>query len=609
MTIDIQATGIRAADMRTSVTQATDAQPSPGLGARPVPVGSPVDTSALEALLGRPEDPSNPVGNRAVLEADEQGVPLPGGERLLDGYCFNAEFVPLRLGGRLTQIDRLAQQARSLARRDCTIGLAYGFTNYIAGAPIWTEGTGEQQRWAADTLLSGQRIAAGYTELPHGNDFTRNELRACRVGDHYLVSGRKELINNVSRADGLLLFARTDDAPGSRSHTHLLIDLAHAPRDRFRLLPLFPTVGVRGCRLGGIEFDEFPVPADAVVGTVGGAMEVVLRAFQTTRGMIPGIAVGLLDSQLRTVASFAADRRLYGRRALDLPHARASIAAAFIDLLIGDSLATVAARALHVLPRETSVHTAASKYLVPKLLREADHRLSIVLGARSYLREGPQALFQKNSRDLQLLTFGHANATSCQAMLVPQLPRLAQRGWLAPNAAPAPAELFRFTGVLPALDYHLLELSSRGVDSLSPVLARGASDPRLHALTGLFVDELRELRTRVGELASADRTVVASRRGFLLADRYAVVLAAACCLGIWQQASADAGADPFLGDPSWAVAALHRLATRLGRTEEPGDPELTELLLAEVQHRVAADCSLDLADRTLYGAGNDRGSS
>lgn len=569
---------------------------APG-GPAPLPAGSPVDTSALESLLGHPEAPANPVGTRAVLEADEQGVPLRAGERLLDAYGFNAEFVPRRLGGRLTQIDRLAQQARALARRDCTMGLAYGITNYIAGAPIWTEGTAEQQRWAADKLLSGRRVAAGYTELPHGNDFTRNELSARRVGDHYLVSGRKELINNVSRAEGLLLFARTDEAPGSRSHTHLLVDLADGRRDRVRYLPLFQTAGVRGCRLGGIEFDEFPVPADAVVGTVGGAMEAVLRAFQTTRGMIPGMAVGILDSQLRTVASFAADRGLYGRRVLDLPHARASLADAFTDLLIGDALATFAVRALHLLPRETSVHTAAAKYLVPKLLREADYRLSIILGARSYLREGPYAVFQKNSRDLQLLTFGHANATSCQAMLVPQLPRLAQRGWLAPTATAAPAELFRFTGVLPALDYQTLELSSRGVDSLSPILAGGASDPRLHALTGLFIDELRELRTRVGELGPADRTVVASRRGFLLADRYAVVLAAAACLGIWQQA----GADPFLADPTWVVAALRRLAARLGRADAVSDPAGTDLLIEEIQRRIAANRGLDLAGRTLYG--------
>ena len=559
--------------------------------------GSPVDYAALETLLGRPEDPANPVGHRAVLEADEQGVALEAGERILDGYSFNAEFVPRRLGGRFAQIDRLGQQARALSRRDCTMALAYGVTNYIAGAPVWTDGNADQQRWAASTLLAGRRISAGYTELPHGNDFTRNDLRARRVGDHFLVSGRKELINNIARADGVLLFARTDEAPGSHSHTHLLIDLTDAPPGRFRYLPRFETVGVRGCLLGGIEFDDLPVPASAVVGELGGAMETVLRTFQTTRGMLPGMGIGILDSQLRTVATFAADRGLYGRRVLDLPHVRATLADAFTDLLISDALATVAVRAMHVLPRETSLYTPATKYLAPKLLRDADYRLSVILGARSYLREGPAAMFQKNSRDLQLLTFGHANATSCLAMLVPQLPRLAQRGWLSDDAETAPDELFRFAETLSALDYHALELSARGMDSLSCLLTGGADDLEVNSLAGDFVDELRELRACVGQLGPADRTVVASRRGFLLADRYCVVLAAAACLGMWQQA----GTDPFLADPTWVIAALRRLAARLGRRTPDSDTQTTEVLLDEQRRRVSADQSLDLACQKLYG--------
>lgn len=561
--------------------------------------GSPVDYAALETLLGRPEDLANPVGYRAVLEGDEQGVALRAGEQLLDGYGFNAEFVPRRLGGRLAQIDRLGQQARTLSRRDCTMALAYGVTNYIAGAPVWAEGTAEQQRWAAGTLLAGRRISAGYTELPHGNDFTRNDLRARRVGDHFLVSGRKELINNIARADGVLLFARTDEAPGSRSHTHLLIDLTDAPPSRLSYLPRFQTVGVRGCLLGGIEFDDLPVPVSAVVGEVGGAMETVLRTFQTTRGMLPGMGIGILDSQLRTVTAFAAGRGLYGRRVLDLPHVRTTLADAFTDLLISDALATVAVRAMHVLPRETSLYTPATKYLAPKLLRDADYRLSVILGARSYLREGPEAMFQKNSRDLQLLTFGHANATSCLAMLVPQLPRLAQRGWLAEDAATVPDELFRFTETLPTLDYRALELSARGSDRLSSLLTAGADDLEVNALAGDFVDELRELRTRVSELGPADRTVVASRRGFLLADRYCVVLAAAACLGMWQQADGDT----FLADPAWVVAALRRLAARLGRRSPDTEPQITEVLLDELLRRVSVDQSLDLACRPLYGGG------
>jgi alkylation response protein AidB-like acyl-CoA dehydrogenase len=560
---------------------------------------SPVNVDRLEARLGDPSDPRNPLGRDAVLAADEAGDPLRAGEAALDDYQFNAEFVPRRLGGRLTQVDRLSQQVRAVARRDCTLGLAYGVTSYIAGAPIWADGNAELQRWAADILLGGRRLAAGYTELPHGNDFTRNELTARRVGDHYVVNGRKELINNVARADGLLLFARTDEAPGSRSHTHLALDLTALPPHAVRYLPRFLTTGVRGCRLGGIEFHDCPVPASAVVGEVGGAMEAVLRAFQTTRGMLPGMAVGIVDTQLRVVTAFARNRALHGRRVIDLPRARSVLAAAFTDLLISDALATVAARSLQVLPGETTVSTAAAKYLVPKMLRQADYDLSVLLGARSFLREGPQAIFQKNSRDLQVLTFGHANSTVCQATLIPQMPAIAQRSWLAPGRAPAPAAVFRFTEELPPLDFAALAITSRGADSLSATLTAGTDEPSLRPLLSLFADEMAELKERVGALKAMDRTVVAGRAGFLLADRYARVLAAASCFGIWQEARA--GADPFLADPGWVAAALRRLAGGLGRTAKSADPAADAHLVSELRARADGTRAFDLAGQVIHG--------
>ncbi|GAB3975602.1 acyl-CoA dehydrogenase family protein [Plantactinospora veratri] len=422
----------------------------------PVPEAEP----DLETYLGDPHDPTNPVGYPAVLAADERGELLADGERALDGYGLNAEFVPRALGGRFDRADRLAQVLRAVFRRDTTLGVGYGVTTFIAATPVWTSGTAQQRRWMADLLLRHGKASAGYNELAHGTDFGRAELRADLTGDRFLVTGRKEMVGNLSRADAVTLFARTDDRPGSRSHSHLLLDMAALPAEHLRQLRRYRTAGVRGVLLGGLEFTGCPVPADAVVGDLGGAMETVLRAFQVTRGVLPGMAVGIVDTQLRTVLRFALDRRLYGLPVAELPHARTTLVDAFLDLLISDCLATVVARALHVLPGQTSVYSAAVKYLVPKMLQDAAYRLSVVLGARSYLRDGPYAIFQKNLRDLLAATLTHASAAVCQATIIPQLPRLAQQGWR--SSPPPPPELFRLGGALPPLDFAGLGLSARG---------------------------------------------------------------------------------------------------------------------------------------------------
>ncbi|MCK9877843.1 acyl-CoA dehydrogenase [Frankia sp. Ag45/Mut15] len=557
---------------------------------------SPLDLTELERRLGDPTDAANPIGPPAVLVADEQAELLAAGTALLDEYCLNAEFVPTPLGGRLHQVDRLGQIGRAIFRRDTTMGLAYGLTNYIAAATVWTDGTTEQQRWLAELLLDNRRAAAAYTELSHGNDFTRNELTARRSGDRWLVNGRKELVNNAGRADAMLLFARTGDTPGSRSHSHLLLDLTALPAGSVRPLPNFPTVGVRGCHLAGIEFRDCPVPHDAVVGAVGGAMETVLRAFQSTRGSLPSMAVGVLDSQLRLATAFSLRRRLFDRQLVELPATQAVLTTAFTDLLICDALSSVVARSLHLLPDQTSVSTAAAKYLVPKVLAEADRRLAVLLGAQSYLRRGPFAMFVKNSRDLQLLTFGHANATVCQATMIPQLARLAERSWL--RADPAPAELFDLATVLPALDYRRLELTARGQDSVtaefSALTAETAPEEPLGRLARTLRSELGQLGEQCRELPGRHRTVVAGRAGFLLADRYAILLAAASCIGIWRQARG--GPDAFLREPAWLQAALARLGGRLGLATGGVDhqPLFTELLRRHGEQRTFDLASLQL---------------
>ncbi|TDD40127.1 acyl-CoA dehydrogenase [Actinomadura sp. KC06] len=562
--------------------------------ATPAPETGSAGPGELEALLGDPLDPANPLGHAAVLAADERGEILAAGEDALDAYGLNAEFVPRPLGGRFERADRLAETVRAVFRRDVTLGLGYGITNFVAAAPVWASGNPEQQAWLARLLLRNRRAAAAYTELPHGNDFTRNELTALPSARGFTVDGRKELVNNVGRADAVVLFARTDDGPGSRSHSHLLVDMTALPADRRTYLPRFPTVGVRGCLLGGVEFTDCPVPGDSLLGERGGAMETVLKAFQVTRAVLPGVVIGALDTQLRTATDFARHRVLYGGTVADLPNARATLVGAFVDLLICDALATVGARALHLRPAETSVLTAAVKFLVPKILREASYALSVLVGARSYLRDGPYAIFEKTMRDLPLVTFAHANAAVCQATIIPQLPRLAARSWL--RADPPPDALFDTRAELPPLDFGGLAINARGADGLSAMLAvaAGDADPRVAEPGARLVAELDRLRRACLDLPARDRTALAGRAAFDLCERYIVLLGAAACVGVRRHATG------FLAGPDWITGALARLEARLGRRARL--PEGTEArLAAELFGRADDHLTFDLYARRLAG--------
>ncbi|BAJ31570.1 MULTISPECIES: acyl-CoA dehydrogenase family protein [Kitasatospora] len=337
----------------------------------------------------------------------------------------------------------------------------------------------------------------------------------------------------------------------------------------------------------------------ALTGELGGALETILRAFQVTRAVLPSAAVGLVDQQLRTVTDFAVGRRLYRRSVADLPHARKVPADAFLDLLIGDAFATTVCRALHLLPGQTSCYAAAVKYLVPELFREAVDSLGVVLGARSFLREGRHAIFQKHARDLPVASLVHAGGTVCQATVIPQLPRLARNGWLRDE--PAPAELFHLAGPLPELDFDRLATTAGRTDPLLAVLPAAAErfrdEPELGPLCRRLLDEVTALKGLVDALPPRDRTPLAGPVSFELAHRYALLLAAAACLGVWQANPDNPSA--FLRGPEWLVAALGRLTARLGCPPVAGAREAEESVVTELVRRYEECIAFDLIGRRL----------
>jgi hypothetical protein len=80
--------------------------------------------------------------------------------------------------------------------------------------------------------------------------------------------------------------------------------------------------------------------------------------------------------------------------------------------------------------------------------------LGTLLGARSNLRSGPYGIFQKNSRDTQLLTFGHANGTpgDDRPASAPARPQALERAHTGARAVVPPRPAARAPGLLCAAD-------------------------------------------------------------------------------------------------------------------------------------------------------------
>ncbi|MEV7019937.1 acyl-CoA dehydrogenase [Streptomyces sp. NPDC093991] len=548
----------------------------------------------LEALLGDPYDPANPHGLRALFAADDRRMPPAETEALLAEAGLGAEFVPVAHGGRLTRADLLARALRPVFRRDVALGFGHGITSLFAVGAVWAAGSTRQRQDVADLLLRGGRATILHHELAHANAILRHEFSARATEGGYRLDGSKDVIINADRADLQVVYARTDTARGPRSHSVFLLDPAAAPPGRVRHLPRVELPGVRGALFSGLEFTDCPVPAGALVGGEGDAVSIALRVFQVNRSVICGVVTAAVGTVLHSAVRAATD----GRAGPVAKRLHKPLAGVFADLLACDAMATVVLRALSLLPAQAHLFAAAVKYLVPDLLREDLEELATVLGSRGYDHASPEyGALDKLVRDLPVAGLGHAGSASCQVVLVPQLPALAERCWFAEDEPPP--ELLRTGSELPRLDYRLLGIAGGDFMAASLVgsaarlaASRGAGDT-LGALAGLaeaFVTELRALQERCRRLptsgaAPTDPAVI------VLSDRYTAVVGAAAVLGVWERQD---DIDPFLADPAWAVLTLSRLAGRLGLPVPDLPDGIQEQVLDELVRRYREDRGYDL---------------
>lgn len=534
---------------------------------------------ALERYLGDPFDPEAACAFQQGMKFDEQELyPEPIGA-LLSAWCLHHYYVPVELGGKLTSFEELLGLVRLVARRDFTLALAHGLNTYLAAVNVWLSGSKAQQQDLASIILAGDRVTAAYHEEAHGSDLLSDEVEATPTPDGYCLSGTKWVVSALARSQAIIVFARTAASGGPRGFSLFLVRKSALPPASYSYLPRFKTHGYRGADIGGIRFDKSPVPAAALIGAPGFGLESTMRAFQVTRTLAAALSLGCGDSALRVTLQFVLERQLYGASLLRLAHVDSQLVDAFLDLLVCDCVATAGARALHVAPEQASVWSAVVKYLVPATIQKTIGDLSVVLGARHYLREEHCAgVFQKILRDHAVTSVGHVPAyLNLSTIIQNMLPILRQRTSVDAERGSRLQAVFALEQPLPRFDGSRLTLFNRGRDDVLlgvnasldlitlPDVVRGV-DPstlaRIVALSRILFEERETLAGVALDLSHLGGAEFArSPESFDLAKRYCTLFGAAACLHMWAHSRAFLG--PFFASGGWLEMCLERLLCQL----------------------------------------------
>ena len=160
------------------------------------------------------------------------------------------------------------------------VAAGLGATKDLAPFYVARFGTAEQRaRWLAP-CVTGEAVAGlAVTEPGAGSDVAALTTRAVRDGDSWVVNGAKVFCTNGSRADWLLVAARTSDAPGYQGISLLVVPTSTPGFTATRI----PTLGWRTSQTGALSFVDVRVPADALLGEEGGGFVMIMKSFQWER--------------------------------------------------------------------------------------------------------------------------------------------------------------------------------------------------------------------------------------------------------------------------------------------------------------------------------------
>jgi alkylation response protein AidB-like acyl-CoA dehydrogenase len=497
-----------------------------------------VSTFALAASFDLKLGAHPSMGLAEVVRRDEAETYPDEACQALDALGLGELYIPRSEGGELGDLADLGAVLRVVTRRDLTVAITHVKT-FVGLIHHWVAGSPAQRRRAAELIRDGARVSLAYHEETHGSDHLAAETTATRDGDGFVLAGTKWCVNNLAHSRAATFFARTSPSGGPKGFSLLFVE-----RDRggtWGTSRGLRTLGMRGGDFSSATLEGVRVGADAVIGPVGDGHSIAMRSFQITRSLFSDVALGAADTALRLVTSFARDRRVYGRRVIDIPHPRRALAGVFADLLLWDATTRFTWRALHTLPSDMRLLSALGKQIGCGDVDDVMRRLAHVLGARSYLREGHWGgLFQKIARDVQVLPVFHAGGFTLGATIGMHLQRESEehaRGAYASDDVPPPVLLALGDGELPAFSAEWLLLLGDGGNPLLRSLracatALAGRAPGLAALATAVVARVDEHFQRTREVVRARGPAFSiSAELFELACEHARLHACAAALG------------------------------------------------------------------------------
>lgn len=316
-------------------------------------------------------------------------------------YDFAARTVPVEYGGAGMDVVSSVVVTEELWRGDP------GIANAIDGVAFTTnisllERYGDEwmcEEWFPKFVSADALAAIAISEPSHGSDIGGIETRAERDGDQWVLNGAKTWISNGTKADVVIVVAKTDPGEGHRGLSCFLVP---TETDGYEAERIENKLGLHASDLADVHLDDVTVPADNLVGEENRGFYHLMDVLAPGRVEVAAQAVGTAQAALDAAVSYATEREQFDRFISEFQAVRHTIAEMETAVEAARSLTyRAAARCDEGAEDATRLASTAKLFASEKAVEVADDAVQIHGGA-GYVTDFPAERYYRDARALPI---------------------------------------------------------------------------------------------------------------------------------------------------------------------------------------------------------------
>ncbi|HEY5134185.1 MAG TPA: acyl-CoA dehydrogenase family protein [Candidatus Nanopelagicales bacterium] len=335
-----------------------------------------------------------------AAEVDEEGRFPQEAHDALVAADLHAIHVPEEYGGQGGDALATCILIEEVARA-CASSSLIPAVNKLGSLPLLVGGSEEVKCAYFPPLARGEGMFSyALSEPEAGSDAGGMRTRAVRDGDDWVIDGAKRWITNAGVSKFYTVMAVTD--PDKRTRGGITAFVVEDGDEGFSYGAPEKKLGIKGSPTRELYFDKVRIPDSRRVGEVGAGFAVAMATLDHTRITIGAQAVGIAAGALDYAASYAKERKQFGKAIAEFQGLQFMLADMAIKLEAARQLVYVAAAKSERGDDDLTFFGAAAKCFASDVAMEITTDAVQVLGGYGYVKDYPVERMMRDAKITQI---------------------------------------------------------------------------------------------------------------------------------------------------------------------------------------------------------------